>query len=346
MLPYLILLFFVTMLLSIGALFKEVRRYTFFSTIVILIFFSGFAKGVGFDYFNYLELFDLIRLKYSVPLEYGYVVLIKTIIFFGGKYQLLVFVSSLLTNLLIGYFIYKNSPNPNLSLFIYVVLSIYYLATFTTIRQFIAVGLFAASLKLISEKRFWLYTLLMLIGSSVHVTLILLWPLYFVLRRKFKLYHYAIAFLLYTIGTNLITIVFKDILGYAHYFVKTDNSSNNMVLIAFGLIGMVLIFYKDRLFKVSAHAAIYINLIFFSILVITTIYISPIPSEIALRMSTYFNLSYLIIIPLFLKTIKNTNLRYLYLSVILSLFVSYFLYIIVNGAKYNLIPYTLDFNLF
>ncbi|MDQ7948112.1 MAG: hypothetical protein REI93_04695, partial [Pedobacter sp.] len=103
---------------------------------------------------------------------------------------------------------------------------------------------------------------------------------------------------------------------------------------------------KDRLFKGSAHAAIYINLIFFSILVITTIYISPIPSEIALRMSTYFNLSYLIIIPLFLKTIKNTNLRYLYLSVILSLFVSYFLYIIVNGAKYNLIPYTLDFNLF
>lgn len=345
MVAYFILFFLITMLLFIGALKPEVKIYTFFFSVLLLSLFSGFAKGVGLDYENYANLFKEINLHYSVPLEIGYIAIIKAIILIGGKYQILVLFSALATNFLLGFYIYRNSPSPNFSLFIYLTVSIFYLATFTTIRQFIAVGIFSFSIKYIEKRRFLPYTILILLGSTIHSTLLVFLPLYFVLNRKFKFWHYLLFTAIWVLLIKLVELLFKDLLGFSElYFGKEEVTSNSMILIGFVLMGVLFLSLKNNLIQFDPRSKIYLNLIFLSVLVILTVYLSDIHTEIVLRMSSYFTIAYLIMIPIFFLNIKHKSIRYLCLIALLCLFITYFFYVTaINGLRYKLIPY--DFNL-
>jgi hypothetical protein len=345
MIAYFILFFMIGMLLLIGSFYKNIKKITFYISIFILVVFSGFRKNIGMDYINYLELFNSVKLHYEVPLELGYVLMMKLIIFVQGKYQLLVFITSLLTNVLIGSFILKNSKYPNYSLFMYVSISIFYLATFTAMRQFIAVAIFCYSLNYIISRQFRNYFLLILLGTSFHITMILLLPLYFMLNRKLKLWNYGIVTLTFVFLLKIVDVIFLK-LGFSElYFLQDDSAKISPVLYAFAAVGLFFIVIRNNLINVDEDNTIYINMVFISLLITMSVFITVIPPAIILRMSSYFSIAYLILIPAFLSSIKNANLKYIYLVFVTFISVSYFAFLIAfSGQKYNLTPF--DFTLY
>ena len=347
MIAYFIIFFIISILLLVGSYIKKYKKISFFISIIVLVFFSGFRKNVGLDYNNYLELFDSIKLNYDVPLEFGYQILINIIILIGGKYQLLVLISSVITNFFIGLFIYRNSSNPNYSLFIYISLSIFYLATFTAMRQFIAVGLFFYSLNFIISKQFWKYFALILLGTSIHITMIFLLPLYFLLGRNFKFWHYIAMTFIFLLCLKIVDIIFLR-LGFSQlYFIQDEDAKISPIIFIFSAVGFFFIIIRNRFIHQNVNNIIYLNMVFILLLITLSIFVTIIPPAIILRMSSYFSISYLILIPAFFLTIKNLYFRYF--SLLLGTCISIFFYIfliVFNGKRYNLIPYDFTLTLF
>jgi hypothetical protein len=347
MIAYFILFFMIGMLLLIGSFYKNIKKITFYISIFILVVFSGFRKNIGMDYVNYLELFNSVKLHYDVPLEFGYVLMMKLIIFIEGKYQLLVFITSLVTNVLIGSFILKNSSYPNYSLFIYVSFSIFYLATFTAMRQFIAVAIFCYSLNYVISKQFWKYFTLIILGTSIHVTMILLLPLYFFLNRKLRLWNYIILTFIFVAVLKVVDVIFLN-LGFSKlYFILDEDAEISPILYVFAAVGIFFLIIRSNFIAQNEHNTVYVNMVFISLLIILSVFITVMPPVIILRMSSYFSIAYIILIPVFLSSITNTNLRYYSIVFVTFISVSYFMFLITfNGQKYNLTPFDFTFYLF
>lgn len=243
------------------------RFYLFISFIILFILAAFREVSVGTDTQGYEELF--YRLKRGIPIrqEIGWQYLNKIVIYFGGGFEYVLIVSSLLV-LLPVFFVSKNySDNPMLSIFLYFAFYIY-LQSFNITRQTIAVSIVLIAYTFLLKNQYWRYCLIIGVASLFHITALLCLPLVFIDRvpdKKFIFLALIGGSLLFgVVFSNFILINSASLFGYENYLERFDSGVGvGVFLLALNAFGVFVVFSaRDRgtLFKLFIVYIVFANL--------------------------------------------------------------------------------------
>lgn len=307
------------------------------ATFFMLFIFSAFRYNVGTDYKNYIQLYEMFKQNpYSLShIEIGYNILTYiTTIFFNDYKGIFI-----ITSFIINFFIYKgirnNSVNVPISLFLYISLY-FYCISFNLIRQFISISLIFYSISFLKKQQIKKYYLLVLIAISFHMTAIvgLFIPRLKDIILKGKQYVF-LAFI-----TLAMAIFFNNIFQYIIIFFPKYNFYSNYTKGRIGgtffIIVCILIIsfvYKKSLLKQNYLNNFYINMIFISVLLEGLSAINIMFS----RMSSYFYIFSILLIPEILKLFDKRLRVTLYLILII-LSIMWFNYLLLNNNA-GVMPY-------
>ena len=344
-------------------LFAKDKKIMSILVSICLIIFSGFRYQVGTDYTSYARLFELIKIYgryYNI--EWGYFGLVKLCHQIGGNAQLVFLIFSIATVFFVYRYIEYFSKDVELSWFIFVCIGPYYLSTFNGMRQWLAIAIFAYSLRYVQEKRFWHYAFLNCISGLFHFSSFLLLPLYFILKsKKFNMKRTLLCYA----GLQLFNIlgvdkVLADIL-HATSYLRGDSAFelDLTYYLFFAMSFACWIFYVMRKeehrvsngFMIKEEertpddilSTVFESMNLLSCLtVFLAISTNGISNMVFTRFNQYFFIGYLILVPQMLSNFKKSRPMITLLVYILS----FLYYLVLTSTASDLTPYRMNFNLF
>lgn len=328
---------------------KNSRNILFAILFLMYSLFAGLRNNVGVDFMAYFELFESIKLNNSdLYFEFLNIKIAELFYSIGMETQFIfLFYSSITVYFFIKYIKYFSS-NYYLSFLIFLSFGMFYLASFNQVRQYLALAIFLYSLKYIIKKEFITYSLLIVMASLIHLSALVLLPLYFILNKKISTSGYLLICGVYLFALSFL----ESILSYTPYafYLNTtmfDRESSNALLYIFIFINILIILFRNRVLKIFSFANLFINMAFFSTLLMISTIVSSLPSMIFIRINNYFIPYLIIIVALYFTALKDKNLKAIYIIGISVIAFMYFVYTIeVNGTRYNLVPFKININLF
>lgn len=344
---YFCLLILIIAIVFGGLYIKLKTNSILFVVFILLSLFCGLRCNVGIDYDAYLLIFDDIKSGNDISIqEPGYKLLVQAIIAMGGNQQLVFLLFAFATNMLIYRYIEYNSPNsPFLSLFTYLCVGAFFLSSMNLVRQYLAIAIFAYSLKFILNKQFYKYLTAVLLGAFfAHVTLLLLLPVYLLNRKISNKFKFVIFLSLLLLSKFVAVIIAAS--PYSVYLLASD-VDNSMELIYLLFIITLLLLLVDCFAKCDC-GYLFSNLNFISFLFLMTMILNPnITTDIFMRMNNYFFVGGIVLIPRVLYSFQRLSVR-LFLSSLyfLFLFAYYFRNTLLNGLDSKLLPYDINLYLF
>lgn len=203
-----------------------------------MAFIAAFRFFVGPDFYNYYHIFDILNSANGKPIyieqngELLYVYLAKMVMAIGGQAQLQFAISAFLTS----YFFYKGFKYicQNNGVLFFIVSLLYlpflYVASLNVVRQLIATAIFVYAIRFIIESKFLLYCLTIFVATLFHMSAVILFPLYWILKWNVSKKVVFIIFL------GIFLLVFINPLpyisflvanpAYAYYLTDPDYAAN------------------------------------------------------------------------------------------------------------------------
>ncbi len=168
------------------------NRVCLFAVFLILFALSACRLNVGNDYAKYVEFMHLVNCDAYVPTEAGFNLLVKIIYGLSGfeNYLLVFAVYAFVT---IGIFLlgmYEQSEDFSLTFFLFMALG-YYFQTFSTVRYYLALALALYAMKFVMRGQWGRFTVLILLGSAFHKSLLVVIPLYILAVLPWKKWQLA-----------------------------------------------------------------------------------------------------------------------------------------------------------
>lgn len=233
MIIYLALFLFISISSLMELKYNKLSSPLFIFNILIIYFFTVFRYGVGADYFQYEELFkqalpiNKISISYFKDnvhdIEYGYLFFESVIKYFTDEY--LVFLVFYVFAMFL--FLYKAINNTGLYrniqlLIFYSFIFLEYI--FNAHRQGMAICIIYYAITLIHEDKLFRYTLLVILASLFHKIAIILIPLYFFIRKEFKVsvLFYIVVIALFISYFDLIGIVISGVMRISLMWLLLD----------------------------------------------------------------------------------------------------------------------------
>jgi transmembrane protein EpsG len=296
-----------------------------FLVMTCLVIVSGLRSNIG-DTFFYKHSFRINDYQWSdVSLmeDYGFTILQILIQRVTNDPQLLIFVSALITNVLIVIGLYKFARLFDLSIYLYITTGAY-LVSMNGIRQFLAASIIFIGTIFIINGQWKKYTFAIILASSFHQTALVLLLIYFIVKRKAWTYSTMIVISIGIIFTaffgQLSSLLFTMIENtqYGLYSEFEEGGANILRVIINGLPLILAYLKREELRALWPPIDIFVNMsiIGFVFMVIST------QNWIFARFTIYFSLYNLILITWIVKLFNNRSQRIFYLSVI----AFYFLY--------------------
>lgn len=316
--------------------------------VFLLIAFSGLRYNVGIDYLNYIDLIEGVLNGYSWHFEPGFIILIRSVGLFLSSPEhvafVVFFVSSVITITLFYRFARDLSPDPALSLYLFTLLPVFYLASFNAIRNFLAIAIFAYSLKFILSKSPFRYIIMVILASMFHKTAIVLLPLYWVLRIKPKLINYLLVLIPIVFFAEYFEL-FAGLYGLTGlsltYLTKAGVTQTGVSLVSIAVIPLFVIFlsilWRQRY---DGRVVIALNLWYLAVVLVILQFLLPsIDPKLFYRLTGYFTISIMIIVPFLVERFVFSDMIIVRVVACWLAFVYFLLTIIVNGEHYKLVPY-------
>ena len=365
MIIYLALFLFISLSSLMELKYNKLSSPLFIFNILIIYFFTVFRYGVGADYFQYEELFkqalpiNKISISYFKDnvhdIEYGYLFFESVIKYFTDEY--LVFLVFYVFAMFL--FLYKAINNTGLYrniqlLIFYSFIFLEYI--FNAHRQGMAICIIYYAITLIHEDKLFRYTLLVILASLFHKIAIILIPLYFFIRKEFKVsvLFYIVVIALFISYFDLIGIVikwcnenFSNVAAFRrmfHYYFNKHDANLKMSAIPYMqraiMLFILFLFYKRIPYTYSNLLVLYVSLFF----------IFSNVGVLANRVSGILLVSYAIFFSVLICNLKLKGNR---LIIILSIFF-FSLSIFVKNIhdihpltnKLNYLPYELNYKIF
>ncbi len=168
------------------------NRVCLFAVFLILFALSACRLNVGNDYAKYVEFMHLVNCDAYVPTEAGFNLLVKILYGMSGfeNYLLVFAVYAFVT---IGIFLlgmYEQSEDFPLTFFLFMALG-YYFQTFSTVRYYLALALALYAMKFVMRGQWGRFTVLILLGSAFHKSLLVVIPLYILAVLPWKKWQLA-----------------------------------------------------------------------------------------------------------------------------------------------------------
>lgn len=347
MLPY---IFILIILLLFGLFYYYAKNKVHIAILsitilVILSIFSGFRGPFTRDYLGYMNLFDhymqfsltdLFRQNFGQ--EIGFVALNIVLSRITTNSVILFIVSSIITNLLFLKTFRKLGKWSWILIYLYVTIGLYY-TSFNLVRQIMATAIIFASFENIINRNFAKFLIYLSLASLVHLTSLVMLPVYFLVNFK-KRGSRLVIFTLFLLIWLFLSPLLQNInqLIYTHYNLNWygfEGFSFNNVVLPFSLTVLAIIIYylSDRSIKTKPTTLILINfllLYFFTSLI-------GLQAQILIRIS-YFFITFVLYFIVYMISKMHFTKQKMILVLIIIVFSTMFNIVTISGSGYD--PYS------
>lgn len=289
-------------------------------------YYTGFYRilaGIGFDHF-----------------EVGYWLLNKVVQLFTNN----VFVVFAITSLLFVVFSYAAigylSDNIVFSILLFM-LSRYYFIGLNTVRQFIALAIFAYAMRFAIERKLRSYIIFACLAISFHISTIVLIPVYWLINFKVKARYVILACLITLIaGNSFVSLAYILLPSSSKYGVILSAYSIAGSLFSIGTIGINLFYlyiyysgFVERKNDLKYRCFLWLQIL----ATLTTMLIPSIP--VIERVYWSFSFCSFISLPYMLQGIKSQAKRVLITIILICGLCFYMYYDIVILQDHEVLPY-------
>ncbi len=375
MLLYIILVLFYMFCMVLESIFgKKINRvvWTFILILPLFILSAFRAPTVGNDTFNYYKSYMTVSQETFFSssqsrLEIGYIFYMRLIALFGFSYFGFQVITSAFTLVSVSKFIYKYSSSIAFSFFIFMTSRMFF-GSMNTSRQYLAMAILLFSVEFIRNRKFYKFSMLVLLATSIHFTAIVFFIVYPL--SKFKL-NARRTFLLIGIGIigsilfDQIIRIFVSVTGrYAGYLEGGYFNFEGNVAIYLSLIINLLYFLVAFFTKYwrygepeefskeidSSNKSLASNLsnekLWYVFCLLTLILsIMGLNATILNRIESYFSIFFLAFIPSVIKYIKAKEIRAIItLGIIVGLYASLLVVMILRPYWTGVFPYAWYWN--
>ena len=270
---------------------------------------SALRYNVGTDYyFTYLKSYFLNdKLFYFEP---GFETMYRLFRSVNAHYQWIFIISSLLIASFVFLGIYRQSPSPAFSIFLYAT-STYYFIGMNAVRQFIAMSICLYAMAYLTKKNgWWKYAAFVGVAALFHTSALIMLIMLVLNLIPIKRITLALGGVLTILGYFVLKYgkpFLTRIPRFGGYFGSTFDE-NSFEFIYFGISLAVFVF--ALLFYREAHENPYYSVHFKSVMMslILLSYSAEIP--LMKRIAWYFALSQIILIPIVLQSISQNMQRF------------------------------------
>ena len=320
------ILYIVTALVTILLAYESCRQYAgenkharaaLYSRVCIVAIFvllfavSACRLNVGNDYAKYVEFMHrLYTDKYiddpGVPTEWGFNLLTRVVYGLSGfENYLLVF--AIYAFATIGIFLTalrKQSRNFALSFFMFMTLG-YYFQSFSTVRYYLALAIALYCMRLVIDRKWAQFILLVLLGTGFHKSILVILPLYFLASLSWKKWQLAAVLCALACTTFLQEYILKLVVILYPSYEDTEylNGSGfswiNIMRCAAVLVLAIVVYRRQVANDREMRFYFYCNLAALALYVFCSFL--PIVSRIAY----YLTVSHILFVPAIIEGLKN-----------------------------------------
>lgn len=275
----------------------------------------AFRFDIGFDYdmytigFRNMQSTGFSTLVYK-DWETGFIVLTKLIGLLGVDYDWYILILSLIAIIPTAFFIYKHSKMPWVSTILYVNMFIFFMQL-NFLRQMIALSLVMLAWHFMKNNKFLFFFAIILFASLFHQTVLLMIPVYFLVKMKPGLKELLVyGFLLlwfYVASTSL----FELITSFFHeeyndsVFIKEGVSFVYAILPLFITVVSFLL-VKTGTINLTDENKYLVNLSFIGTIMMVTMA----KHSIIERLSYYFLIFTILLVPVIYQSLKTKGIQY------------------------------------
>jgi len=315
----------------------------FFAAFLPLFLISALRYGIGTDYFfTYVPSFNLILSgKESPYTEWGFTFLNKLIQLFTDNVQWLFVVTGFIYTFVLIKVITNYSKNAILSV-LFILLSGDYFTSLNNLRQSIAVIICLAAIPYMQNNKFFKYFLCICAASLFHITSFLMILPYIIVQIKFIKKNFLIVAFLLTLLLPVFCRVFVWLVSftkYGYYFEDYNIHEVTTVNILYHLFFFVeawLVLGKKR--ETDKMSYILLVMQFFAFYISAASIFISIP-ELITRLTFYFQIFQLLLIPYMYVNIKGRRNRFIFVIIFILLYGAYFIHFTVISGVNEVLPY-------
>lgn len=325
---------------------KLYEKYFIFIALGSLIFTSGFRYKVGTDYMAYYKGYIVSKTESIFEAkDVGFALLNKILNYVSSNPQMIFFVTSIIINVCVVIFLYKNSNKFSLSIYFYITTFTYY-SSMNGVRQFVATAIIALAYNHIAERRFFKYLLYVLIASTIHSSALIMIPIYFLVNQNVisikNIYVILGSVITFIFFTPVFTWVVNNFERYSEYkdYLFNEGQGVNILRILVLLVPVIvmIIYIKRAKIIYGREIEIIINLCLIGSLFMIIAY----KHMFIARFCIYFEFYYLLLLPRLCNMFDKKSNRII-TSVVM---VMYFLYsvMLLRAGDCAILPFRFNFN--
>lgn len=322
------------------------------SVFLLLFGVSACRQNVGNDYAKYKEFMHLIICDAFVPTEFGFNWIVKVIYTLSGfeNYLMVFAFFAFFTILLFLLAIYKQADSFGFSFFLFMAFG-YYFQSFNTVRYYLALAIALVAIPYVLRKEWVKFLLLILLGATLHKSILVVIPLYILASIEWKKCQLAIGAIFCTTFFFMPDFYLKVMLFlYPTYkdteFIEEAASDamsllngTNLVNIArcAAVLFLSLVLYK-KVVKDSKRNQFY----FYCNLGALVMYVCCSYLPVISRIGYYLTITHIFFLPALLAGIENKKLRKLATAGVCAAAILYFGIFILMKAKgegLRILPY-------
>ncbi|PGT96252.1 MULTISPECIES: EpsG family protein [Bacillus] len=316
------------------------NKFLVFCTIFTLCLVSGLRNNIGDTYF-YMHSYSVNDFNWEqvkAGKDIGFNIFQMILKKFSNDPQLLILITAITTNTIIVLVLYKYTRMFELGVYVYITSGMY-LASMNGIRQYLAAALIFAATKYILDGNWKKYVLVILFASTIHQSVLILIPIYFIVRRRawsWQTYSFLFIAVLIVIVfnqfMNLLFTVLEDS-QYGEYKSFSEGGANIIRVVVVAAPNILAYFGRDKLRELFPKSDYIVNM---SILGLVFMIIST-QNWIFARVYIYFGLYQLILISWVVKLFAEKDQKLIYYSIVIFYFIFYYYECVISlgGVGYR-----------
>lgn len=319
----------------------RLNRALVVAVFAVLTILSGTRVATGNDFWVYRDNFELIAQSHVVSSEFGFNLIVKIVYFFFGydNYMPAFFVFSAITVFFFIKALYDECEWFSAGLFL-LFCNGFYFSSLNTVRYYLALAIALYAMKLVLKQKHIAFILLILLAATIHKTVILVIPAYYLAKINYKKRDIAIvavvSALLFICKNPIRKLLFIIYPFYEGTYLDDFRISYVNIAKAAAVLVFSLIYYK-KVYE-EPRLRFYFNLNVGALIVFSLLWYIPEST----RIGYYFSISNILLLPAIVKKIENKKQRIFWTTVIGIAYGCFFILYLrtLYRTDIRLLPYT------